>query len=195
MICHIVTNGGEYIIERGIMICHIVTNGGEYIIEGGIMICHIVTNGGEYIIEGGIMICHIVTNPNCFWKWLFTLSNAVELEPIQIFLCIILGIIELFKYHCKFLKLYVSDDFYRVYRCHNELAKYFQSTDDKWLSDHFFENCLNYSMKVEGGGGRVAAHGHCDVGLSLEKTGEYVLSISWGGSRGIEKWIDQEVEE
>jgi len=59
----------------------------------------------------------------------------------------------------------------RVYECHNYLANYFQSTGDKWLSDHFYENCLQYSASVVNDNGKVAAEGHCNVGICLEEAG------------------------
>jgi len=60
----------------------------------------------------------------------------------------------------------------RIYQCHNNLAKYFQSTGDKWLADHFYQNCLRYSANVVSDDGKVAAEGHCNVGSSLEEAGK-----------------------
>ena len=59
----------------------------------------------------------------------------------------------------------------RVYQCNRFLAKYFQSTGDKWLADHFYENCLHYSAKVMNDDGKVAAEGHCNIGICYEEAG------------------------
>jgi len=61
----------------------------------------------------------------------------------------------------------------QVYQSHHYLAKYFQSTGDKWLADHFYENCLHYSASVTNDDGKVAAEGHCNVGICLEEAGKY----------------------
>ena len=42
----------------------------------------------------------------------------------------------------------------------------------KWLSDHFFELCLETASNVKDDGGKTAAEGHCNVGLAMEETGE-----------------------
>jgi len=59
----------------------------------------------------------------------------------------------------------------RVYQYNHYLAKYFQSTGDKWLADHFYENCLHYSASVMNDDGKVAAEGQCNVGICLEEAG------------------------
>ena len=60
-----------------------------------------------------------------------------------------------------------------VYKNQHKLAVYFQKTGDKWLSDHFFNACLSTSSRVKDDEGRLAAQGHCNVGLALEESGEY----------------------
>ena len=60
-----------------------------------------------------------------------------------------------------------------VYKCQFKLARYFQSTKDKWLSDHFFNSCLRTSAGVKDDDGKMAAEGHCNVGLALEENGWY----------------------
>jgi len=67
----------------------------------------------------------------------------------------------------------------QVYQCNHYLAKYFQSTGDKWLADHFYENCLHYSANVTNDDGKVAAEGHCNIGICLEEAGN-VLTILVG---------------
>ena len=71
--------------------------------------------------------------------------------------------------------LFFSEKYVEVYNCQFQLARYFQSTsvEDKWLADHFFARCLATSLLVQDDDGRHAAQGHCNVGLSLEESGEY----------------------
>ncbi|ELT88178.1 hypothetical protein CAPTEDRAFT_228860 [Capitella teleta] len=59
-----------------------------------------------------------------------------------------------------------------VYTCRFKLARYFQSTNDKWLSDHFFESCLATATGIKTDEGKMAAEGHCNVGLALEESGD-----------------------
>lgn len=59
-----------------------------------------------------------------------------------------------------------------VYKCQFKLARYFQGTGDKWLVDHFFESCLKTAADVKGDEGKMAAEGHCNVGLALEESGD-----------------------
>ena len=59
-----------------------------------------------------------------------------------------------------------------MYRFRHDLAKYFQLTCDKWLSDHFYNSCLSTSQLVEDDGGYLAAQGHCNVGLAQEEKGK-----------------------
>ncbi|XP_066286220.1 tetratricopeptide repeat protein 29-like [Branchiostoma lanceolatum] len=60
-----------------------------------------------------------------------------------------------------------------VYHCQYQLAKYFQSTSDTWLSDHFFQACLQTSLSVRGDGRRKEAEANCNIGLAYEERGEY----------------------
>lgn len=68
----------------------------------------------------------------------------------------------------------MTEDYVKVYECHRFLAQYFQSfgSEDKWLADHFFQNCLQWSMTVTDDDGQIAADGHCNIGLSLEASGK-----------------------
>ncbi|KAK6172611.1 hypothetical protein SNE40_016231 [Patella caerulea] len=60
-----------------------------------------------------------------------------------------------------------------VYNARYQLATYFKSTGDKWLSDHFFNTCLKTSASITSDGGRLQAEGQCNVGLALELSGEH----------------------
>ena len=62
-----------------------------------------------------------------------------------------------------------------MYACQYKLARYFQTTGDKWLSDHFFNLCLTTSTGVKTDGGKLAAVAHCNVGLALEESGKDCL--------------------
>jgi len=63
-------------------------------------------------------------------------------------------------------------DFQEVYRARYELARYFQSTNDKYLADHFFNTCLQTSNQVTTDGGKMQAEGFCNVALALEENGD-----------------------
>ncbi|KAK7097851.1 tetratricopeptide repeat protein 29-like [Littorina saxatilis] len=63
-------------------------------------------------------------------------------------------------------------DFQSVYNARYDLACYFQQSNDKWLSDHFFETCLETAASIDSDGGKTKAEGHCNVGLSLEENGD-----------------------
>lgn len=65
-----------------------------------------------------------------------------------------------------------------MYSARFELAKYFQTTGDKWLVDHFFNSCLTVSSQVQGDGGKMLAQGHCNVGLAMEQNGKLIF-IFW----------------
>lgn len=62
-----------------------------------------------------------------------------------------------------------------MYSARFELAKYFQTTGDKWLVDHFFNSCLTVSSQVQGDGGKMLAQGHCNVGLAMEQNGKLIF--------------------
>lgn len=64
-----------------------------------------------------------------------------------------------------------TDDHSEVYHNRFELARYFQSTGDKWLSDHFFNTCLETSSSIKGDGGKLRAQGYYNVGAALEDNG------------------------
>lgn len=64
-------------------------------------------------------------------------------------------------------------DFQEVYRERYELARYFQTANDKWLADHFFDTCLDTSSLVTTDGGKVRAEGFCNVALAQEENANY----------------------
>lgn len=64
-------------------------------------------------------------------------------------------------------------DYQEVYRARYELAHYFQSCNDKWLADHFFDTCLDTSRLVTNDGGKMQAEGYCNVALAEEENGDY----------------------
>ncbi|XP_013400140.1 tetratricopeptide repeat protein 29 [Lingula anatina] len=68
-----------------------------------------------------------------------------------------------------------KDDYEEVYNARYQLAKYFQSTGDKWLSDHFYTTCLDTSGSIKANV-RFQAEAHCNVGLALEESGDYFNS-------------------
>jgi tetratricopeptide (TPR) repeat protein len=85
-------------------------------------------------------------------------------------------------------------DYVRVYQSHHQLAKYFQSTGDKWLSDHFFQNCLHYSANVKEDEGKIAADGHCNVAASLEEAGNLTeaannFELCYSLTKGKSDWL------
>jgi len=55
------------------------------------------------------------------------------------------------------------------------LARYFQNTGDKWLSDHFFTTCLQTSEEAKGDSGKMQAQGHYNVGVALEDNSKFVF--------------------
>jgi len=86
-----------------------------------------------------------------------------------------------------------------VYQCQYKLARFFQSTGDKWLADHFFENCLMTTHMVHDDEGRLAAEGHCNVGIALEQNGEYFeaaenFELYHNLSKGKNDWVTEEGE-
>lgn len=75
------------------------------------------------------------------------------------------------KYTCIFF-CKSSGEFPEVYRARYELARYFQAAGDKWLSDHFYETCLQTSGQVTNDGGKMQAEGYCNVALAEEENGK-----------------------
>ena len=80
---------------------------------------------------------------------------------------------KLHSYHSNDCVYVVSGKYAEVYNCQFKLARYFQGTNDKWLADHFFEACLATTSCVKGDEGKMAAEGHCNVGLAQEEHGSF----------------------
>ncbi|KAK6976064.1 tetratricopeptide repeat protein 29 [Biomphalaria glabrata] len=61
------------------------------------------------------------------------------------------------------------------YQSRYDLAQSFKDNpDDQWLVDHFFTTCLEVAMKVPVEvGGKIQSEGHCNVGLCLQKRGNF----------------------
>ena len=76
------------------------------------------------------------------------------------------------KYRLILLCMYTGD-FQEVYRSRFELARFFQSVGDKWLSDHFFNTCLQTSNQITDDGGKMQAEGFCNVALAEEENSKY----------------------
>ena len=68
--------------------------------------------------------------------------------------------------------LLLTEDYAEVYKCQFELAQYFESTEDKWLSDHFYRSCLATSVNVSEDNGKTMAQAHCMLGIAQEANGE-----------------------
>ncbi|KAK3099441.1 hypothetical protein FSP39_004392 [Pinctada imbricata] len=85
--------------------------------------------------------------------------------------------LDMLKFHLtKAEEALRKDDYSEVYHNRYELARYFQSTGDKWLSDHFFNTCLQTTDLVTGDEGKLRAQGHDNVGSALEENGDYIAA-------------------
>ena len=77
-----------------------------------------------------------------------------------------------------FLQLMATEDARRagdldtVYMTQWDLAQYFERSHDTWLSDHFYNRCLETGVQIRGDGRRKEGEAHCHVGLALENRGE-----------------------
>lgn len=67
--------------------------------------------------------------------------------------------------------LLIIGDLKQVYKNRFSLAQYFQGRGDKWLSDHFFQTCLDTSSQEQGGEQRLC-EALCFVGLAMEENGK-----------------------
>lgn len=68
----------------------------------------------------------------------------------------------------------LTEEYESVYQCYHELAKYFQTTctEDKWISDHFFELALEVTGRLKESESRLMAEAHCNMGLALKENGK-----------------------
>lgn len=77
-----------------------------------------------------------------------------------------------------FLQLTATEDARRagdldtVYMTQWDLAQYFEHSHDTWLSDHFYNRCLETGVQIKGDGRRKEGEAHCHVGLALENRGK-----------------------
>ncbi|XP_036358538.1 tetratricopeptide repeat protein 29-like [Octopus sinensis] len=70
-----------------------------------------------------------------------------------------------------------KEDYRKAYDARLWLANYFTCKDDKWLSDHFHQTCLEVSRLVRTDGGKTYAEGFCNIALSLKDSGEYFKAM------------------
>ena len=71
-----------------------------------------------------------------------------------------------------------ADDFREVYNCQFQLAQFFESTEDKWLSDHFYRSCLSTSLHVASDEGKTMAEAHCMLGVAQEVNGTLLTCVT-----------------
>ncbi|GAB1598271.1 tetratricopeptide repeat protein 29-like [Argonauta hians] len=70
-----------------------------------------------------------------------------------------------------------KEDFRAAYDARLWLANHFTSKDDKWLSEHFHQTCLEVSRLVRTDGGKTYAEGFCNIALSLRDNGQYMAAM------------------
>lgn len=58
-----------------------------------------------------------------------------------------------------------------MYHNYLELASYFLKSDDRWLSDSFYEKCLSVAQTYRQLDPELAAEAHLNVGLAYERRG------------------------
>ena len=76
--------------------------------------------------------------------------------------------------HSCILPLIILGDWAAEYASRYELAQVFKDNpDDMWLTDHFFNTCLEVAKKEEKDKGKMQAEGHCNVGLCLQANSNY----------------------
>lgn len=56
-----------------------------------------------------------------------------------------------------------------MYKSYLELASYFLKTDDRWLSDFFYEKTLSVAQNHPQLDPQLAAEAHLNVGLAYER--------------------------
>lgn len=78
----------------------------------------------------------------------------------------------------RFLLIFVhAGKMDQVYHSLLALARFFEETEDFWLSDHFYGSCLKTSLKIRGDGRRKESEANCNMGLASEKRGELITSL------------------
>lgn len=63
-----------------------------------------------------------------------------------------------------------------MYHSYLELASYFQKSDDRWLSDSFYEKCLSVAQTYPQLDPQLAAEAHLNVGLAYERRGSFNMT-------------------
>lgn len=75
-----------------------------------------------------------------------------------------------------------SGDLDTVYACQRGLAQRFVQSKNSWLSDHFYERCLETALLVKGDSRKKEGEAHCFLGEAWEKRGmESCCVCAWRG--------------
>ncbi|UJR36572.1 hypothetical protein I4U23_029291 [Adineta vaga] len=93
----------------------------------------------------------------------------LDAEPDKLrFLCQYLNKAEEAERRCQYSNMY-----------HNylELAAYFLKSDDRWLSDYFYEKSLNVAQTYSQFDPQLAAEAHLNVGLAYERRGDLMKAL------------------
>lgn len=69
-----------------------------------------------------------------------------------------------------------NEDYKAFLQCYIDLAHFFLLKDDIWLSDYFFEKCLNIAKKRFDGTVKLA-EAYCDMGLAYERQNSYFKAV------------------
>ncbi|CAE1326267.1 unnamed protein product [Acanthosepion pharaonis] len=71
----------------------------------------------------------------------------------------------------------LAENYRLAYEARLVLANHFSNEEDKWLSDHFRETCLEVSCLVDSDEGKTYAEGYCNMALALKDSGEYLMAM------------------
>lgn len=71
----------------------------------------------------------------------------------------------------------IAENYRRAYEARLVLANYFNTEEDKWLSDHFRATCLEVSCLVDTDEGKTYAEAYCNMALALKDRGEYLMAM------------------
>ena len=106
----------------------------------------------------------------------------LDAEPEKLrFLCQYLNKAEEAERRCKFssLKLHLTrfslGQYSNMYNSYLELASYFLQSDDRWLSDSFYEKSLSVAQTYPQLDPQLAAEAHLNVGLAYERRGNITI--------------------
>ncbi|CAM4876803.1 unnamed protein product [Rotaria socialis] len=90
-------------------------------------------------------------------------------EPDKLrFLCLYLNKAEEAERRCQYSNMYHS---------YLELASFFLKSDDRWLSDSFYEKCLSVAQTYQQLDPQLAAEAHLNVGLAYERRAKALHSF------------------